>query len=73
MIKELAKQIEDIALKLEEQKGPEVGVPWFERQMDWLGWLKDALKERDEGSREMAMEELTEGFKYANTLINRGV
>jgi hypothetical protein len=47
MFDELAKQISDTSVKLEEKRGPEVAVPWFERQMEWLGELKDGFKEAE--------------------------
>lgn len=48
MFEELAKQIEDMALKLEKQRGAEVAVPWHERQMEWLGELRDGIEEAKE-------------------------
>lgn len=45
MFEELAKQINDASVKLEEQRGPEVAVPWFERQMEYLYELKEGFKE----------------------------
>lgn len=48
MFEELAKQIRDTSVKLEEKKGAEVAVPWFERQMERLGELKDGFEEAKE-------------------------
>lgn len=72
MFEELAKQIDDTAIEIEEKVGPDVGVPWHEGQMDWLGELRDGLKKADEELQKMATEELVRGFKLAGILINKG-
>lgn len=58
MFEELAKQISDTSVKLEAKRGAEVAVPWFERQMGWLGELRDGSEE--------ARGELREGFESAS-------
>ena len=48
MFDELAKQIRDTSVKLEEQRGVAYATAWLERQMMWLGELKDGFKEAEE-------------------------
>lgn len=63
MFEELAKQIRDTSVKLEEQRGVAYATAWLERQMMWLGELKDGFEE--------AEDELKEGFKVAKEKLKR--
>ena len=47
MFDELAKQISDTSVKLEEKRGVAYATAWFERQMEWFGELRDGFKEAE--------------------------